>query len=102
MGAECIKRMAKWRRARYGGRFLWKKFQKEKVYDVLRKFITEAKQCSGNRITLRLLQLLVQLQSYVSDRNPAAFNFMDAKDPIFRVLHHVLNNHSKKLLHDAG
>lgn len=30
------------------------KFQKEKVYDVLHKFITEAKQCSGNRITLRL------------------------------------------------
>ena len=48
-----------------------------------------------------LLQLLVNLQSYASDRNPAAFTFMDAKDPIFRALHHVLNNHSKKLLHDG-
>ena len=48
-----------------------------------------------------LLQLLVHLQSYASDRNPAAFNFMDAKDSIFRALHHVLNNHSKKLLHDG-
>lgn len=66
------------------------------------KFIAEAKQRSVELYSPKtLLQLLVNLQSYASDRNPAAFNFMDAKDPIIWVLHNVLNNHSKKLLHDG-
>ena len=48
---------------------------------MLCKFIVEAKQRSGEPYSPKtLLQLLVNLQSYASDQNPAASNFMDSKD----------------------
>ena len=82
--------------------FLWCEADKEQVCDLLCKFIAEAKQCSGEPYSPKtLLQLLVNLQSYASDCNPRACKFMDIKDPIFKPLHHVLNNLSKKLLNDG-
>ena len=37
----------------------------------------------------------------MSDHNPTTCNFLDPKNPVFKLLHHVLNNHSKNLLGDG-
>ena len=49
--------------------FLLKIIEKEKVCGVLCKYIVEQNSAQGNCIALRLLQLLVNLQSYASDHN---------------------------------
>ena len=44
---------------------------------------------------------LINLHSYATEQNAAACNFLDWKDPPFKPLHHIFNNHSKKLLSDG-
>ena len=78
---------------------LWNEKEKVKLCDKLCRFIVEAKQRSGGPYSSKsLLQLLNNLQIYANEQNPAAFNFMDSKNPEFKSLHHVINNHFKKLL----
>ena len=58
-----------------------------KLCDKLCRFIVEAKQHSGEPYSPKsLLQLLNNLQIYANEQNPAAFNFMDSKDPEFKSL----------------
>lgn len=64
--------------------FLLCEANKKKVCKELCKFIAKAKQRSEEPYSPKtLLQLLINLQSYASDRNPLACKFMDVKDPIF-------------------
>ena len=78
---------------------LWNEADSKKVCEMLCRFIVEAKQRSGEPYCPKtLLQLLINLQSYAGSQNPTASNFLDTDDQVFKPLHHVLNNHSKKLL----
>ena len=71
----------------------------EKVCHLLSKFAAEARQFNGKPYTPKtLLQLMTNLQSQAFAKNPRACNFMDYKDVVFKPLHNVLNNMSKKLL----
>ena len=81
---------------------LWNEADSKKVCEMLCRFIVEAKQRSGEPYCPKtLLQLLINLQSYAGSQNPTASNFLDTDDQVFKPLHHVLNNHSKKLLTDG-
>ena len=69
---------------------------------MLCRFIAEANQRSGEPYSPKSLpQLLIILHSYATEQNAAACNFLDGKNPLFKPLHHVLNNHAKKLLSEG-
>ena len=70
----------------------------ENVYQMLSKFIAEARQSSGEAYTPKTLLQLTNLETFEHTVHPRACHFMNHKDVRFQPLHNVLNNLSKRLL----